>query len=90
MISFFDRLQENMNRFPDKPALGFSLDNREISYRELDEISGKVRRWLTKSGIGKEDNVLIRLPRGSMILAVIIGIWKNGSACIVCESHMPE
>ena len=90
MIAFLERLQENMNRLPDKPALGFSLDDRDISYRELDEISGKVRRWLTDRGVGKEDNVLIKLPRGPMILAMIIGIWKNGSACIICESTMAE
>ena len=90
MIAFLERLQENMKSFPDKPALGFSLDDKDISYGELDEISGKVHRWLTERGIGKEDNVLIKLPRGSMIMAMIIGIWKNGSACIVCESNMAE
>ena len=62
MIAFLKRLQENMIRFPDKPALGFSLDDRDISYRELDEISGKVHRWLTERGIGKEDNVLKAHP----------------------------
>ena len=73
MIAFLERLQENMIRFPDKPALGFSLDDRDISYRELDEISGKVHRWLAERGIGREDNVLIKLPRGPMIIAMIIG-----------------
>ena len=90
MIAFLERLQENMNRFPNKPALGFSLDDKDISYGELDEISGKVHRWLTERGIGKEDNVLIKLSRGSMIMAMLIGVWKNGSACIVCESNMAE
>ena len=49
MIDFLERLQENMNRFPDKPALGFSLDDKDISYGELTGFHLKKLTWLMKA-----------------------------------------
>ena len=49
MIAFLERLQENMNRFPDKPALGFSLDDKDISYGELTGFHLKKLTWLMKA-----------------------------------------
>ena len=48
MIAFLQRLQENMNRFADKPALGFSLDDKDISYGELTGFHLKKLTWLMK------------------------------------------
>ena len=44
MIAFLKRLQENMIRFPDKPALGFSLDDKDISYGEL--TGSPLKKWI--------------------------------------------
>ena len=39
-------------------------DGKNITYRELDLLSGKVYRYLKDHGIGREDFVNIILPRG--------------------------
>ena len=91
MIDFFKQFQANVSLYADKTAVAFSGDGRRITWREMDEISSKVHAWLRRQGAGREDNVLIRLPRGAMIPVVMTGIWKNGSAGIICESSMaPE
>ena len=91
MMRFFEMLQNSFDRFPDKDAVIYSGDDSRFTYRELDEFSGRIAAWLKAKGAGREDNVLLKLPRGILIPAAMIGVWKNGSACIVCESTMaPE
>ena len=90
MLRFFEKYQENVKRYPDKTAFAYTGNGEIISYRKMDEISGKVHRWLKNRGIGREDRVLIRLPRSAMIPVMMIGVWKNGSSCIICESSMAE
>ena len=91
MVGFLQQFKENVTKMADKPALIFSRNQSVITYKELDEISGKVYHWLHDHGLGKEDHIVILLPRGIMIPAVMVGIWKNGSSCIICESTMaPE
>ena len=41
--------------------------------------------WLKKQGIGKEDFVLVCLPRGILIPIAMMGVWKAGAAVTVVE-----
>jgi len=90
MLKFFEKYQKSVRRYPDKTAFAYTGNGETISYRELDEISGKVHRWLKNRSIGREAHIVIRLPRGAMIPAMMLGVWKNGSSCIVCEASMAE
>ena len=90
MLKFFEKYQKSVRRYPDKTAFAYTGSDGTISYRELDEISGKVHRWLKNRSIGREAHIVIRLPRGAMIPAMMLGVWKNGSSCIVCEASMAE
>ena len=90
MLKFFEEYQKSVRRYPDKTAFAYTGNGETISYRELDEISGKVHRWLKNRSIGREAHIVIRLPRGAMIPAMMLGVWKNGSSCIVCEASMAE
>ena len=90
MLKFFEKYQKSVRRYPDKTAFAYTGSGETISYRELDEISGKVHRWLKNRSIGREAHIVIRLPRGAMIPAMMLGVWKNGSSCIVCEASMAE
>ena len=90
MLKFFEKYQKSVRRYPDKTAFASTGNGETISYRELDEISGKVHRWLKNRSIGREAHIVIRLPRGAMIPAMMLGVWKNGSSCIVCEASMAE
>lgn len=62
-----------------------------ISYEELDNLSGRVYAWLKAQNIGKEDFVLINLPRGILPVVAIVGILKAGAAfALVEDSYAPE
>jgi len=90
MLRFFERLQDHFLNHSDRIALAFTGDGSRITYGQLDTISGQVYRWLRENGIGREDHALIKLPRGAMIPAVMIGVWRGGASCIICESTMAE
>lgn len=62
-----------------------------ISYEELDNLSGRVYGWLKNRNIGKEDFVLINLPRGVLPVVALIGILKAGAAfTLVEDNYAPE
>lgn len=69
----------------DKVAVVDGATNNSISRKELDILSSKVYRYLNSHGIGKEDFVMICLPRGIEILVSILGVWKAGAAFTVVE-----
>lgn len=71
----------------DKNALVYS-DGTTCSYAELEQISGKVSAWLKSQGVGKEDTVLITMPRGIQILEAMVGVIRAGACYVVCESSM--
>ena len=48
---------------------------RGISRRKADELSGRIYGWLHAKGIGREDFVLICMPRGGMAL---LSYWVSG------------
>ena len=45
-----------------------------ISYAQLDDMSGRVYAWLKQNGIGREDFVLIDLPRGVLPVIAMVGV----------------
>ena len=76
---------------PSALALTDERHPRGISRRQVDELSGKVYAWLRAQNIGKEDFVLICMPRGGIALVAILGVWKAGAAfTLVEDSYPPE
>ncbi|MBP9996009.1 MAG: non-ribosomal peptide synthetase, partial [Lachnospiraceae bacterium] len=63
---------------------------RHITYRELYHQSGKVYNYLHSKNIGKEDVVMITLPRGAMPIVALFGVWRAGAAVIMLETDYPE
>ena len=73
---------------PEKTAFFSEGTKGCMTYGELDRISGKIHGALKKAGLGREAIVVILMPRGIEILAAMIGCWRAGCACIVCEASM--
>lgn len=62
-----------------------------MTYTQLDNLSGRVYAYLSEKGVGKEDFVLINLPRGIMPIIAMIGVWKTGAAwALVEDTYAPE
>ena len=72
-------------------AILFDEVHKKMTYAELDELSGRLYGYLKEKGIGKEDFVLIDLPRGILPIVAMIGIWKAGAAwALVEDTYAPD
>ena len=78
----------------EKPGAAIMYDDahsKGITYAQLDDMSGRVYAYLKGRGIGKEDFVLIDLPRGVLPIIAMIGVWKAGAAwALVEDTYAPE
>lgn len=66
------------------------FDDQDISgltRAQVDEASARVYAWLSRKGIGKEDFVLVCMPRGIWSIVSMIGVWKAGAALTVVEDN---
>ena len=73
---------------PQRPAIG-SGNGSLLTYRHLDEFSGRVYRYLKEHGIGREDVVCILLARGVEPFIAMMGVWKAGAAYVALEEGYP-
>ena len=89
MNRIFQRIQERIGSTPDMVCLSAMGENKKITLRELDVLSGKVYRYLRDHGIGREDFVNILLPRGVETFIAMLGVWKAGAAFVVLEEGYP-
>ena len=80
MKTIIDTLQTYTAQDPSAVILYDDAHFGGISYAQLDEMSGRVYAYLKSKGIGKEDFVLIDLPRGVLPVIAMIGVWKAGAA----------
>ena len=87
--TILDRLEEYARQDPLAPILFDETYTKGITYHRLDEMSGRVYAWLKQEGIGKEDFVLINLPRGVLPVIAMVGVWKAGAAWVLVEDTYP-
>ena len=80
-----EKLAEHLKENPDHAFLYDESNAKGLTYRQFDELSGKVRAFLLDNRIGKEDFVLINLPRGSQPLIAAMGVWRTGAAFALVE-----
>ena len=91
MNSFLKKLDRYFVELADKIALRDDISQPGMTYRQLDELSGRVYGYLKEHNIGREDTVFLLLPRSSKMLVGMIGVWKAGASFVVCEdSAAPE
>lgn len=81
--------EQNVSDNPNALILTDERHPRGISRRRADELSGRVYGWLRAKHIGREDFVLICLPRGGIALIAILGVWKAGAAFTLVEDNYP-
>lgn len=88
MKTFIERFEENVKKHPDKAALRSYGQHKGVStYASLDRRSGMVYRYLKERGIGREDYVMICLPRGIRTAICMMGILKAGAAFVIVEDN---
>ncbi|WP_235169537.1 amino acid adenylation domain-containing protein [Rhodococcus erythropolis] len=73
---------------PDSVAL--SLENRQLSYRDLDEWSNRVARELCGRGVGPETFVALGMPRSIESVVAIWSVTKAGAAFVPVDPVYPR
>lgn len=85
---FIEQFEDNVRLYPEKVIL--RDQDTCLTFRELDELSGRVYAYLKKKGIGREDFVMISLPHGVLPYIAMIGVWKAGAALVMSGENIPE
>ena len=89
--TILELLEQYAQEAPNAQILFDDAHAKGITYAQLDEMSGRIYAWLKDSGIGREDFVLINLPRGVLPMISMIGVWKAGAAwALVEDTYAPE
>lgn len=90
-MTILEQLAQFTSEEPNTAILFDEVRTKGVTYAQLDDLSGRVYAYLTEKGIGKEDFVLINLPRGVMPVIAMIGVWKAGAAwALVEDTYAPE
>lgn len=87
-MRFIDQFETNVRLYPDKVILQDC--ETQLTFREVDELSGRVYAYLKGKGIGKEDFVMISLPHGILPYIAMVGVWKAGAAFVVTGEGIPQ
>jgi len=91
MKTIIDTIREYAAKSPDSAILFDETRSKGVTYAELDDMSGRVYAYLKNNGIGKENFVLLNLPRGIQPIIAMIGVWKAGAAwALVEDTYAPD
>lgn len=88
-MRYMEGVMERCRKDPGKIFLIDAAEDKTLSYGELDELTSKVYAYLSDKGIGKEDFVMIDLPRGISPVVTAIGVWRSGAAYVIVEEETP-
>ncbi|MFI9764393.1 amino acid adenylation domain-containing protein [Streptomyces sp. NPDC051963] len=64
----------------DPDAVALVSGDSAVSYRELDERSGRLAEALRRRGVGPETVVAVALPRSADLVVALLGVVKAGGA----------
>ena len=84
-----DAYQRRNEQQPEEKILYDREHPDGLTRAEADALSGRVYAWLKGNGVGREDFVLIALPRGVLPFIAMIGVWKAGAAFTAVEENTP-
>ena len=91
ILCFCDEWGMLVRKDPDAAFLTEECSGKSYTRKQADELSARVYGWLALHGIGKEDIVIIRLPRDARPFIAMLGVWKAGAAFVLLEEdYAPE
>ena len=86
-----DAFSKWAHEMPDSPMLVDSQYYKGWTRAHVDDESARIYAALKQRGIGKEDFVMICLPRGVLPMVAMVGVWKAGAAFVVVEdTYAPD
>ncbi len=79
--------KDQVNKFPNNVAV--ECENKQLTYKELDEKSNQFANYLKEMGIGKDSIVSINLERSIELIITIMGTLKAGAAYNLIDINYP-
>lgn len=90
MYNILKIMEKNAVEYKDKIILADD-SIKGITYSQYYELTGRVYAYLKEHGIGKEDFVMICLPRGIHPIIALGGVLRAGAAFVIVEdNYAPE
>lgn len=71
-------------------AVAIIATDRTLTYKEYNEAANRMARTLMSRGVGKEDRIVLLLPRTSNFLVALFAIMKCGAAYIPMDPAYPS
>jgi amino acid adenylation domain-containing protein len=83
-IFVLDLFEQHAAQIPDATAVVY--EDKSLSYRELNERSNQLARYLKKRGVGPEVRVAICVERSLDMIVGVLGIMKAGGAYVPLDA----
>ena len=87
-VGVHELIGEVVTRTPDAPALSF--EGQTISYRQLDERSGRLAAVLQRHGARPGARVALCLPRGIDVFVALLAVIRCGAAYVPLDPEYPR
>ena len=90
-MKFIEKVESNMKKYSEEIFLHDDTNQKGITYGQMENLAGKVYEYLVQNGLGRDDFVMICLPRGIQPIVSMYGVWKSGCAFVLVEdNYAPE
>ncbi|NEY82417.1 amino acid adenylation domain-containing protein, partial [Bacillus sp. 3H-10] len=86
--TIYELFEEQVDRTPDNVAVVF--EDKQLTYRELNEKSNQVARLLQEKGVQPDTIVGIMIERSLEMIVGMMGILKSGAAYLPIDLEYPE
>ena len=80
--------EQQVEKAPDAIAVVFN--DRQLSYRELNQRANQIAHYLRKLGVGPDRLVGVCLQRSPEMVAALLGVWKSGGAYVPLDPSYPQ
>ncbi|WP_156685576.1 non-ribosomal peptide synthetase [Mycobacterium sp. Marseille-P9652] len=71
-------------------AVAVVYEGRHYTYREINEESNRLARWLIERGVGTEDRVAVLLDKSPELVITALGVLKAGAVYLPVDPTYPE
>ncbi|MCJ8272238.1 MAG: amino acid adenylation domain-containing protein, partial [Psychrosphaera sp.] len=86
--NFVSLFAQQAKAYPHKIAL--QVDQKQYSYRQLDQLSDQYAGALQQAGAAKDTIVALALPRGAQMMICLLAVLKSGAAYLPLDPDQPQ